>query len=475
MNYMDFLDAKTHSANPGGFTPLWMPDFLFDFQWHLVEWAIRMGRAAIFADCGLGKTPMSLVWSENVIRKTNKPVLILTPIAVGIQTVAEGEKFGIEVHRSSDGTVRPNITVTNYERLHLFNPDDFAGVVCDESSILKHFAGATQKAVTRFLGKVPYRLLGTATAAPNDYIELGTSSEALGELGYSDVLSRFFVMDDKARYQMNACKDACAANHNYFAKLSYRVAQTIGQWRLKGHAEEPFWRWVASWARACRKPSDLGFADNGFILPTLQEQHHIIEPHDPGEGWLFTLPAIGLHEERQERKRTLKERCELAARLAAHHEPAIIWCHTNDEGLLLAKLIPDAIEVAGRHSDDEKEEAFTAFTNQKIRALITKPKIGAWGMNWQHCRHVITFASHSYEQFYQSIRRCWRFGQVHPVVVDVIATKGEQYVIENMTRKARAMDTMFAALVMHMRDALVVDRAPYTLKEEMPVWLSAIK
>jgi hypothetical protein len=165
----------------------------------------------------------------------------------------------------------------------------------------------------------------------------------------------------------------------------------------------------------------------------------------------------------------------LAARLAAHHEPAIIWCHTNDEGLLLAKLIPDAIEVAGRHSDDEKEEAFTAFTNQKIRALITKPKIGAWGMNWQHCRHVITFASHSYEQFYQSIRRCWRFGQVHPVVVDVIATKGEQYVIENMTRKARAMDTMFAALVMHMRDALVVDRAPYTLKEEMPVWLSAIK
>jgi hypothetical protein len=278
MNYQDFIDRKTHVGADHGFDPLWMPDMLFPFQRALTEWALRKGRAAIFADCGLGKTLMQLTWAENVLRKTGRPVLILTPLAVAFQTVREGAKIGLDVaHRREGREHGDGLVVTNYERLHHFNAEDYAGVVCDESSILKHFSGATQQAVTRFMTKTPYRLLCTATAAPNDYIELGTSSEALGELSNSDMLSRFFrQLDDKGQKKMarDQATDEKIANH--FGKLSYRVSQNIGQWRLKHHAVTPFWRWVCSWARACRKPSDLGYDDDGFILPPLNERHHII-------------------------------------------------------------------------------------------------------------------------------------------------------------------------------------------------------
>lgn len=478
-DYAAFLDRKTHAGAMSGFRPTFDCEKLFDFQRALVGWAVQIGRGAVLADCGLGKTPMQLAWAQNVVQHTNGRVLILTPLAVGAQTVAEGEKFGVACARSRDGAWRDmdRIIVTNYEKLHLFSASDFAGVVCDESSILKHFRGVTQQQVTRWLTKVPYRLLATATAAPNDYIELGTSSEALGYLGYSDMLSRFFrqaegttfhrLHEMKKRHDINA--DAALADK--MERMSYRVGQT-GQWRLKGHAVTPFWQWVASWARACRKPSDLGFSDDGFVLPPMTEREHVVIAKQPRAGMLFEIPATTLDEEREERRRTLGERVERAAALVAHDKPAVVWCHMNAEGNALERAIPSAIQIAGSDSDEAKEERYAAFQSGQARVLIIKPKIGAWGLNWQHCAHVVTFASHSYEQYYQSIRRCWRFGQQSPVTVDIIYTEGEQRVRENMSRKARAADYMFAELVTHMNAAMRVDRARHQETIEVPTWLT---
>lgn len=465
--YEEFLARKTQGGEGSGFSPLWMPDFLFDFQQALTGWAIGQGRGALFADCGMGKTLMQLVWAQNVVQHTNKPVLILTPLAVGAQTVAEAQRFGLTAMRSRDGRhPSAGIVVTNYEKLHLFTPDDFGGVVCDESSILKHFTGSTQVSVTRFLLKVRYRLLCTATAAPNDYVELGCSSEALGEMGMVDMLSRFFKQEPQVSQLARMKKGEERGSSNV-------VAGTSGGWRLKGHASVPFWRWVASWARACRKPSDLGFPDDAFVLPELIERDHVVIPSRPPDGMLFTPVAVGLKEERDERRRTLDERCRLVAGLVHHDRPAVVWCHLNDEGNLLAKMIPGAKQVKGGDSDDEKESAYASFADGSTRVLVIKPKIGAWGLNWQHCAHVVTFATHSYEQYYQSVRRCWRFGQDRPVVVDIISTEGEKQVRENMTRKARAADAMFTALVQHMRDGLhIARRADHSGSMEVPVWVS---
>jgi len=476
MEYREFLEQKTQLGGDYGFEPNWMPDFLFGFQSALIEWAMKKGRAAILADCGLGKTPIQLVWAQNIVKQTDKRVLILAPLAVGGQTVREGEKFGVECRQSRDGNIKglPQIVVTNYEKLHLFDPSDFVGCVADESSILKHFTGATQKGVTRFMCKLPYRLLCTATAAPNDYIELGTSSEALGELPYSEMLTRFFrQFDDKGQRKELKDQEFAEKSSKHYARLAFRVSQTIGQWRLKNHAITSFWRWVASWARACRKPSDLGFDDAGFNLPELIERDHIITPHIPPEGMLFTLPAFGLKEEREERKRTIDQRCGFVADLVKHDRPAVVWCHTNAEGNLLEKMIPGSRQVAGRTPDDQKEEIYRDFAAEDLRVLVIKPKIGAWGLNWQHCNHVVTFASHSYEQYYQSVRRCWRFGQKRPVTLDVVATDGEVRVLDNMRRKATQADAMFSHLVNHMNNAQKVKTSNKQHKKvEVPKWLT---
>ena len=473
VDYETFLDHKTTLSATHGFTPSFMSPAMFPFQEALCTWAIEQGRAALFEDCGMGKGLQALVWGENVRRHTNKPVLILTPLAVVGQFVQEGAKFDIDCAMSRDGVVHPNITVTNYEQLHKFSPEDFGGVVCDESSCLKHFTGATQKHVTRFMLKIPYRLLATATPSPNDFIELGTSSEALGYLGYSDMLSRFFVMEDKKRHRMNDVKAAREARTgNHFAKLAYRVAQRIGAYRMRGHAETHFWRWVCSWARACRKPSDLGFEDGDFCLPPLLEQDHVITPKTAPTGMLFTLDAFGMREEREERRRTLQERCEYAAALVDHDQPAVIWCHYNPEGDLLEQLIPDAVQVSGSQSDEQKMRHYQAFTDGDARVMIIKPKIGAWGVNWQHCAHVVSFVSHSFEQAYQSIRRCWRFGQQRPVQLDRIYTTGEQHVKDNMAQKAVAAERMFAALVTHMNAAQGIDRHTRRATSiPVPAWL----
>lgn len=453
-SYADFLAQKSHTSGHG-FAPLWMPEFLFDFQAALTEWAIRMGRAAILADCGLGKTPMELVWAENVVRETRGRVLLLAPLAVSHQILREAEKFAIRVTRSIDGAAHPGITVTNYERLNLFNPRDFAGVVCDESSILKSFDGARRNEITVFMRQVLYRLLATATAAPNDYVELGTSSEALGYLGHMDMLNRFFKND-----QNNSATG--------------RTRGEVIKWRFKGHAELPFWRWVCSWARAIRRPSDLGFDDRAFMLPEMCEVEHLVEVDRPPEGMLFALPAVGLKEQRDERKRTTRERCERMASLVnPTGQPALVWCHTNDEGNLLERLIPDAVQVSGSDSDETKEDRLRAFAEGRARVLVTKPKIGAWGLNFQHCAHVGYFPSHSFEQYYQGVRRCWRFGQTRSVRVDVVTTEGERGVLANLQRKAAQADRMFSNLVAEMNAALAIKRAAYGVRaEEVPAWLS---
>ncbi len=460
MRYADFLEHKTQLDGDDGFEPEWMPDFLFPFQTALVEWSIRKGRGALFADCGLGKTPMQLVWAENIRRHTGKPVLIVTPLAVGFQTHREAEKFGIEADTSRHGRVTAGITITNYERLHLFDPTDFGGMVCDESSAIKSFDGVHRQLVTDFMRKMRYRLLCTATAAPNDYIELGTSSEALGYLGHMDMLNRFFRNE-------NNTSDTKGRWRGYGAPFMGQ------QWRFKGHAEDAFWRWVCSWGRSVRRPSDLGFEDDGFLLPPLDHRQHIIEARTRPEGTLFEFPALGIHEERDEQRRTITERCEAVVGLLADAESAVAWCHLNAEGDLLAKLIPGAVQVSGSDDADAKEEALIAFSRGDIRVLVTKPKIGAWGLNWQHAHRMTFFPSHSYEQYYQAVRRMWRFGQQSPVTVDIVTTEGGRNALENLQRKADQADRMFDALVSHMGDALAVRRtSDYTTPTEVPAWLS---
>lgn len=475
MNYNEFIESKTQLGGDYGFEPVFMPPEAFPFQEHLIRWAVKKGRAALFADCGLGKTLMQLAWAQNVAQHTSNRVLILTPLAVSHQTVLEAKKFNIEAVRSEEGELNSQIIVTNYERLHYFKPSDFAGVVCDESSILKHFGGATQKKVTRFMNKLQFRLLCTATAAPNDYTELGTSSEALGELSNSEMLTMFFRQFDDKGQKSELKKQALAEKSEgtkYYQKLSFRVSQSIGQWRLKNHAVEDFWRWVASWARACRAPSDLGFSDDGFDLPALTVEQHTIEPNTLAEGMLLNVPAFGLSEEREERKRALNERCEYVRDLASHDKPVVVWCHSNAEGDMLEKIITGSRQIAGRTPDDEKIEIYRDFAEGKLRVLVIKPKIGAWGLNWQHCSHVITFGSHSYEQYYQSVRRCWRFGQKHPVKVDVVCTTGEDRVLTNLQRKSDQAEAMFKVLVEKMNDALRVKKNNnMNKKETLPSWL----
>lgn len=457
-DYEDFLWKKTQLNDGDGFDPLWMPDFLFDFQSHLVEWAIRRGRAAIFADCGMGKTPMQLVWAQNVHQFTNKPVLIITPLAVSTQTVEEAEKFGIEAQVSRDGSLNAPIVVTNYERLHYFNSADFGGVVCDESSAIKSFTGSTRIAVTEFLRKHRYRLLCTATAAPNDYIELGTSSEALGEMGARDMLSQFFKNDQNT--------GAADAGHRGWS--GHGATQ---KWRFKGHAEIPFWRWVSSWARAIRKPSDFGFSDDRFKLPSLSETEHLVKAATLPDGCLFEMIAQGLAMIREEQKRTINERCEKMVELCQTDQPVVVWCNLNAEGELLSKMLPDFVEVSGSSSPEFKEEAFTGFRHGRIRGLITKSKIGAWGMNWQHCAHTVLFPSYSYEQYYQLVRRFWRFGQSRNVQVDIVSTESGHDIMDALKRKAEQTDRMFTALVEHMNQARKLTIKRNITEMEIPKWL----
>lgn len=444
--YRAFISRKERMTPSEGFSPIWLPDFLFGFQSHCAEWAIRRGRAALIEDCGLGKTPQLLVYAENVARHTNKNVLILTPLAVSGQTIKEGEKFGVEVKQSRDGQSKGKITVANYERLHLFNPHEFVGVICDEASILKNYSGATRNAIIAFLRDAKYRLLCSATPSPNDYTELGNCVEALGVMRRVEMLSMYFIHD----------------------------SADTGTWRLRGHGEDAFWRFVASWARAVRKPSDLGFDDGDFILPELRMKQHTLESKAL-DGWLFPSVALTLDEQRKERRATLQTRCEKVAELAnANSDHFIAWCSLNAESELIAKLTKNCIELTGSMSVDEKEEILEAFSAGKIENLVTKPEICGYGLNWQHCHQFSFFPSHSHEQFYQLVRRCWRFGQKHPVDGHIVTTEAESAVLNNLLSKEEAASHMFDRIIANMAQYYEYRHESYnpTKKMEFPPWLN---
>lgn len=454
MSYESFIASKAQWGTQQGFSTKELPNWLYDFQAYLVDWALRQGRGAIFADCGMGKTAMQLAWSQKVIEHTAKPVLIVTPLAVGSQTAAEAERFGIESFRSRDGAMPSDtrVVITNYEQLHKLNPSDFSGVVCDESSAIKDFKSERKAVVVEFLRTIQYRLLCTATAAPNDFWELGTSSEALGLLGFRDMITKFF-------------KQETSKDHHGWGRTKYR---------FRGHAEGPFWSWVCSWARSLQTPADIGFNASRFILPDLIEREHVIVANKKRDGFLFDLPAKDMQEEREERRRTIAERCEMATKFATSNgsEPSVVWCELNDEGDLLEKMIPDCVQIKGSMKDDEKEEALIAFSSGQIKRLITKPKIGAWGLNWQHCSNVVTFPSHSFEQYYQAVRRCYRFGQKNSVTVSIIVSEGEAGIIKNLRRKQEQVNRMFRELCCHMNDAMhIVNKDYFPEKEVLPSWL----
>ena len=448
LNYPDFLQSKTHTIRGQGFRPSWMPDAVFPFQQRLIEEACSRERYAVFADCGLGKTLVQLAFAENVVRHTNGRALIVTPLSVSAQTVREGAKFGVDVKRSVDGQAKGSITVTNYEKLHLFDRGQFSCVILDESSTIKNFDGVRKGVVTEFMREVPYRLLCTATAAPNDYIELGTSSEALGELGRMDMLARYFKNDENSLHPI----------------------WWGARWRLKRHGEHAFWAWVASWSRALRRPSDIGFSDEGFVLPGLNIQEHIVHNNAAFHGQLFPVQAVTLEEQREERRMTLVERCTRAAE-TLDGKVAVAWCHLNAEADTLERMMAGSRQISGSMADEEKEELYDAFSSGQLRQIVLKPRMGAFGMNWQHCHNTSFFPSHSFEQWYQGVRRFWRFGQTKPVNVHIVTTEGELGVMRNLQRKAEAASHMFDMIVQHMNEAVLDAAKPKTHTTEAPSWL----
>jgi hypothetical protein len=422
MNYNQFLQQKRHSIGDFGFKSNYIPDMAFDFQSYIIEKAIKKGRMAIFADTGLGKTLIQISLAQNIIRHTNKKVLILTPLAVAFQFILEAEKLGIDdIEYSKDGKHTKKIVICNYERLHYFDSNDFVGVILDESSILKNFDGKIKGQVTAFVKKIPYRFLSTATPSPNDFIELGTSSEALGYMGYMDMLGKFFKNN----------QNSVSSNDN----------KNIGEkFYLKPHAEKDFFAWVNQWAIMCKMPSDLGFSNERYILPPLNINKHVVKNKSvidvSGQVQLFNIIAKSFHEIRHEQKQTEQERSEKAIELAGG-KTSVYWCNTNNESRILRTLDCDAVEIIGSQSIDKKEEILLAFANGEIKRLITKAKMTSMGLNWQHCNHSVFFPTFSYEQYYQAIRRFWRFGQKNEVTIDMVISDGQTRVIEALQQKTK--------------------------------------
>ena len=421
MNYFDFIEKKRHTIGDFGFEPNYIPEMAFDFQRAIIERAVKKGRIAIFADTGLGKTLIQLSIARNIVQHTNKRVLILTPLAVAFQFILEAEKLGIDdIEYSKDGKHTKKIVICNYERLHYFDSKDFEGVILDESSILKNFDGKIKEQVTAFVKKIPFRYLSTATPSPNDFIELGTSSEALGYMGYMDMLSKFFK---------NNQNSVDSTNRNIGEKFY-----------LKPHAEKDFFAWVNQWAIMVKMPSDLGFSNERYVLPQLIVNKNVVQNKSTisvnGQIQLFNIIAKDFNEIRHEQKQTETERCEKAIELASG-KTSVYWCNTNNESELLKHADKEAVEIIGSQSIERKEEILLAFANGEIKRIITKAKMTSMGLNWQHCNHSVFFPTWSYEQYYQAIRRFWRFGQKNDVTIDMIISDGQTRVIEALEQKTQ--------------------------------------
>ena len=432
LNYSEFLKRKQIQTTSTGFEAENINPMLFEWQKDIVRWACKKGKAALFEDCGLGKSPQQLEWGWQVHNHTRRDVLILAPLAVSKQTKREGEKFGIEVNicRSQED-VKPGINITNYEMMQHFNPEHFAGVILDESSILKNYSGKTRNEIIEAFSDIPYKLSCTATPAPNDYMELGNQCEFLGVMSRTEMLATFFVHD----------------------------GSDTAKWRLKGHAEKKFWEWLASWAVVMSKPSDLGYNDGNFRLPEKRIFEIMVEvPPDEQEGQmsLFTTIAMTLNERRQARRNSLNARVKAAADLVNNSdEQWLVWCDLNDESGELAKIINESVEVRGSDTNDHKESSMINFAQGNIKVLVTKPSIAGFGMNWQNCRNMIFVGlSDSYEMLYQAIRRCWRFGQTKPVNVYMVISEQEGAVKANVERKEADYEHMFYEMVKFTQDML---------------------
>ena len=419
MDYINFINNKKHLLGDFGFTPNYFPDMAFDFQKYIIEKAVKKGRMAVFADTGLGKTLIQLSIAKNIVNHTNKKVLILTPLAVAFQFILEAEKLGIDdIEYSKDGKHTKKIVICNYERLHYFNSHDFEGVILDESSILKNFDGKIKNQVNAFVKKIPFRYLSTATPSPNDFIELGTSSEALGYMGYMDMLGKFFKNN----------QNSVDSNNRNIGEKFY----------LKPHAEKDFFAWVNQWAIMVKMPSDLGFSNDRYNLPELIVNKHIVKNQSliniDGQVQMFTPIAKSMTEVRHEQKQTEEKRCEKAFELA-NGKLSVYWCNTNNESAILKATDKEAVEIIGSQSIEKKEEILLAFANGEIKRLITKAKMTGMGLNWQHCNHSVFFPTWSYEQYYQAIRRFWRFGQTKDVTIDMVISDGQTRVIEALQQK----------------------------------------
>jgi hypothetical protein len=457
MDYYTFLEKKKHISIDYGIETKFMVDSMFDFQKHITEYAIKKGRCAIFLDTGLGKTIIELVIATNYARHTNKPVLIITPLAVAFQFIKEAAKFGIDdIEYSKKGIYKSKIVICNYERLGYFNPDEFDCVILDESSILKNFEGAIKDQITTFVKKVKYRFLSTATPSPNDYIELGTSSEALGYMGYMDMISKFFKNNQGSVQKQNQINKG-------------------DEYYLKPHAENDFWSWVSSWSISARKPSDMGYKDDLFILPELLEIQTMIRNENPltinGQTSLFALPAIGFKEIKQEARATIEQRCVTAVEKAANHNISVYWCNLNDEADMLLDYDKTAVEVRGNMDIDKKEDILTNFAAGNINKLVTKTTITAFGLNWQHCNHTTYFPTYSYEQYYQAIRRFWRFGQKKPVTVDLILSDGQERIMQSLLIKKDKAIRMFSKLSEQTNSKYVHVKKEYNNNIQLPKFI----
>lgn len=428
--YIRFLTQKAATDPMTGLASIPdLPDCLFPHQRDIVKWALRRGRAALFAGTGLGKSLMELSWAQSIHQSTGKDILHLAPLAVSAQMAREADKFGIPARVATrQGDCGPGINITNYQKLDHFDLSQFGGVILDESSILKNTDGHYRTKLIEACQAIPFRLAATATPAPNDFMELGNHAEFLGIMSYTDMLATFFVHD----------------------------GGSTQNWRLKGHAENEFWKWMASWAVMLRKPSDLGYPNDGYDLPPLKFQQHIVPAdYEPNAemGTLFPMQAETLSERIAARRETVEPRCELAASITPSDRPFVWWCNLNGEADLLAKLIPGAVNLHGGMKEADKERVMLDFTEGKIRVIVTKPSLAGFGMNWQHC-HDTGFVglNDSFEQFYQAVRRFWRFGQTKPVTAHIIASEIEGATVANIKRKEADADRMAAAMVMHMAD-----------------------
>jgi superfamily II DNA or RNA helicase len=434
MSYEALLTRKLAAHQSSGITrSVSLPDSLFPHQRALTGWALKRGRAAIFADTGLGKTRMELAWAKAVCDYTNKPVIILAPLAVAAQTAKEGALIGIPANVCREATdLRDGINITNYDRLHKFDPSIFGGVVLDESSIIKHHDAKTFTTLTEAFKHTPFKLPATATPAPNDWTELGTHAEFLGVCTRAEMLAEFFTHD----------------------------GGDTSVWRLKGHAREAFWRWVCSWGALIRKPSDLGFDDAAYSIPELMLHEHTVDTELATNGMLFAMEAQTLSERRHARKMSLEDRVtECAKRVNAESgEPWVVWCDLNDESKALTREINGAVEITGSDDADLKEERLQAFAAGKFRVLVSKPSICGWGLNWQHsARMAFVGVTDSYEAYYQAVRRCWRFGQKRPVHVHIFASKAEGAVVANLKRKEKEAQLMAESLSAETHEAVMCE------------------